>query len=205
MIGASRGTGAEVVRQAAAAGHDVIAVSRSGAGATGPGVTVAAADALDIEEVRGVVDGADAVVVTVGGSSGDRSRPRAAVTENVVTAMQEAGIRRLIVHSTYGAGGSATHAPLPVQLLIRTVLARALADHDAQEEVVRASGLDWTIVRPVGLTDAPASGVYLAVPSDDRTPLGSRIARADVAEYIVGALGDPGTIRQALTLAPRRT
>ena len=145
------------------------------------------------------VAGADAVVVTVGGAKG-QSRHRAQVTRSVVAAMQDAGVRRLIVQSSLGVGDSMQLMPGPARLFARVVMATALADHAEQEAVVAESGLDWTVVRPGGLSSGPATGDYLAQESADGRPMKGMIARADVAAHIVSILDDPATFGRALAL-----
>jgi kynurenine 3-monooxygenase len=81
----------------------------------------------------------------------------------------------------------------PARLFAKAVLGKALADHAEQEAAVTASGLDWTIVRPGGLGDGPATGDYLAQDTAGATPMKSRISRADLAGYIISILDDPAT------------
>ncbi len=198
VVGGNSGTGAQVVRMAAEAGHEVTCLSRSG-GAGVEGVRDLKGDALDPETARAAVTGADAVVVTVGGSTGS-NRNRAEVTRSVIAAMREAGVRRLILQSSLGVGDSMELMPGPARVFARAVLGRALADHAEQEATAAASGLDWTIVRPGGLTDSPATGSYVAQETADGRPMKARIARADVAGHIVRILDDPGTFGRAIAL-----
>lgn len=199
VVGGSSGTGAQVVKLAAQQGHDVSCVSRSGATELPDGVRDIKADALETDAIRSAVAGADAVVVTVGGAKG-QSRHRAQVTRSVVAAMQDAGVRRLIVQSSLGVGDSMQLMPGPARLFARVVMATALADHAEQEAVVAESGLDWTVVRPGGLSSGPATGDYLAQESADGRPMKGMIARADVAAHIVSILDDPATFGRALAL-----
>ncbi|HWS31956.1 MAG TPA: NAD(P)H-binding protein [Actinoplanes sp.] len=120
VIGGNSGTGAQVVRLAAQVGHQVTCLSRSGFSAAPEGVHDVRGDALDDEVVRAAVAGADAVVVTVGGTSGS-GRHRTQVTSAVIAAMQSAGVRRLIVQSSLGVGDSMELMPAPARLLARTV------------------------------------------------------------------------------------
>lgn len=199
VVGGSSGTGAQVVKLAAQKGHDVSCVSRSGATELPDGVRDIKADALETDAIRSAVAGADAVVVTVGGAKG-QSRHRAQVTRSVVAAMQDAGVRRLIVQSSLGVGDSMQLMPGPARLFARVVMATALADHAEQEAVVAESSLDWTVVRPGGLSSGPATGDYLAQESADGRPMKGMIARADVAAHIVSILDDPATFGRALAL-----
>lgn len=188
-----------MVKLAAQKGHDVSCVSRSGATELPDGVRDIKADALETDAIRSAVAGADAVVVTVGGAKG-QSRHRAQVTRSVVAAMQDAGVRRLIVQSSLGVGDSMQLMPGPARLFARVVMATALADHAEQEAVVAESGLDWTVVRPGGLSSGPVTGDYLAQESADGRPMKGMIARADVAAHIVSILDDPATFGRALAL-----
>ena len=202
MVGGSRGTGAQVVRLAMAAGHEVTSVSRSGTSphpGVGRDVTV---DALDADVLRKAGAGADAVVLTVGGAKGS-DRHRAEVTKSIIQAMRLAGVRRLIVQSSLGVGDSLELMPAPARVFARTVLASALADHAEQEAAGAASGLDWTVVRPGGLSDGPATGAYVAQETTEGRPMKGRISRADVAAHIVRILDDPATFGRALAMGSR--
>jgi len=199
VVGGNSGTGAQVVRLAAEAGHAVTCLSRRGGGTSSSQVRDVIGDATDAAVVRSAVEGADAVVVTVGGSAG-ADRNRAVVTRSVIAAMHAAGVRRLIVHSSLGVGDSMSLMPAPVRVLARTMLGKALADHAEQEAAVEASGLDWTIVRPGGLTDDPATGSYVAQATSEGRPMKNRISRADVAVHILKVLEDPTSYGQALAM-----
>lgn len=195
IIGGSQGTGAQLASLAQEAGHEVTVLSRSGRGPAG--VRAVAGDASDSTAAAEAVAGADAVVVTVGGAKGV-SRQRAAVTETVTRAMRDAGVRRLVVQSSLGAGDSAAQMPAPLRLLMRVVLAKALADHNEQEALVRNSGLDWTVLRPTGLTDKEPTGTWKALTTDDDGRLGGSIPRRDLAACMLQVLSDNSTVGKAL-------
>lgn len=198
VIGGSQGTGARLAALALEAGHEVTVVSRSGRGPAG--TRVVTGSATDPEVVRPAVDGADAVVVTVGGAKGAR-RQRTEVTRSVVEAMSGTGARRLIVQSSLGAGDSGTQMPLPLRLLMKVVLAAPLADHDAQETAVRESGLDWTVVRPTGLTDKTGTGRWRAHEVGDGGRLGGTIPRADLAAYLLEVVSDDSLVGRAVGIS----
>lgn len=196
IVGGSRGTGARLAALAHEAGHEVVAVSRRGI-APVPGVQAVAGDAGDPAVAARAVEGADAVVVTVGGAKGT-PRHRAAVTRSVVAGMQASGARRLVVQSSLGAGDSAAQLPVLVRGLTRLVLGRALADHDEQESAVTGSGLDWTIVRPAGLTNGPATGDWRAAEVTRGAKGFGSISRADLAACLLGVVQDGATVGKAL-------
>lgn len=195
VIGASGGTGVRLVEQGQARGHDMVAVSRRGTDV--PGATNIAGDALDPSILREALDDADAVVLAIGGAKGS-PRHRERVTAAVLDALAEDSDARVVVHSSLGVGDSDRFLPPGVRVLIKAALGRALADHGAQESLVRASGRPWTIVRPGGLTDGPRTGEFLAV--ERPAPLQSRISRADVAEFILDSLENPHAAGRAYAL-----
>ena len=197
VIGGSKGTGAQLAGLARDARHEVTVLSRSGTAPTG--VTGSATDAVAAREA---VTGADAVVVTVGGAKGVRHQ-RAQVTRAVIAAMREAGVRRLVVQSSLGAGDSASQLPRPLGTITKLMLMLPLADHDEQEAAVRRSGLDWTVLRPTGLTDKPATGSWQALRVGDPGTLRSSIPRADLAACMLDALGDDATIGAFLGASSR--
>lgn len=76
----------------------------------------------------------------------------------------------------------------------------ATADKRRMEDVVRASGLDWTIVRPPRLTDGPRTGTYRTA-TDRNVRGGLRLSRADLADYVLRCLTDRGPTRAAISIA----
>lgn len=187
IVGGSQGTGWHLAKLALAAGHEVRVVSRSGRAPDG--AEALAGDATDRAFTLEALRGSDAVVVTVGAAKGVRHQ-RALVTRAVVAAMQEAGVRRLLVQSSLGAGRSAAQVPVLLRWVIRAALAKPLADHNEQEAAVMASGLDWTIIRPTGLTEKPPIGTWRALEESDEGRLGGTIPRADLAAYMLQLLQD---------------
>ncbi len=196
VVGASSGTGRLVVEQGAARGDDLVAVSRSGTAYRG--VTNVSGDANQpaiLAEAIG--DGADAIVVAVGGASGtDRNRTR--VTEAVLNALPHGWPGRVVVHSSLGAGDSGRFLPQPMRAFTSVVLARALADHTEQEQLVMSSGLAWTIVRPGGLRNTSATGNLAVLEEPGR--FAAVISRADVAAFILDCVHDPHTAGHAYAL-----
>lgn len=195
IVGGAKGTGAQLATLAIEAGHVVTVVTRSGTVPEGADRVLGSAS--DPAVARLAVTGADAVVVTVGGAKGV-AHNRAAVTRTVIEQMKQVGVRRLLVQSSLGAGGSAQQMPLALRLPMKLVLAKPLADHEEQEAAVMASGLDWTIVRPSGLTDKPATGSWQALEISEPCTLRGTIPRTDLAACMLEVLEDDATIGSAL-------
>lgn len=193
IFGATGGTGRHLVEQAYALGHEVTAFTRNPARLEPfEELEVVRGDVLDPAAVSRAVRGQDAVIVALGGRASGDCRVRSEGTANVVRAMLEHGVRRLIAVSSFGVGDSRKGLMGYVAWLL---LREALLDHERQEEVVRGSGLDWTIVRPTGLTNEPRTGRYKV-----GTPGRGRIPRADVADFILRELKENAYVHQAPVL-----
>lgn len=201
VFGATGSVGRHVVGQALAQGHRVTAFTRRPESVEPrPGLEVVAGDVLDPLAVRAAVDGRDAVVVALG--DGRRGGVREAGTRTVVDAMTATGVRRLVCQSTLGAGDSRGNLDLVWKhLMFGLLLRRAYADHQRQEEVVRGSGLEWTLVRPAAFTDGPATGDYREGfgPDDRSTTL--KISRADVAHALLRQVAHPADSGRAVGIS----
>ena len=106
-------------------------------------------------------------------------------TRILIDAMRESGVRRLVTVTGLGAGDSRGHGGFLYDAIIfPLVLKRVYDDKDVQEQMIRASGLEWTIARPGLLTSGPATGQAraLADPKDWRA---GSVSRADVADFLV--------------------
>jgi len=185
VIGASGGVGLAAVQALRAEGHEATAFVRDASRLPeGLGAAVVQGDVMDAGAVLAAIPGHDAVMVALGMP---RGRPTAedvcsTGTAHVVAGMQAAGVRRLLVVTTLGLGDSKAKAPLLFRAVMATILKKQIADKERQEAVVRASGLDWTLVRPVGLSAKPATGDWLADVSKVRA---MQVSRADVAGAMV--------------------
>ena len=115
-------------------------------------------------------------------------------TRILVDAMKDAGVKRLIAVTGLGAGDSRGHGGfLYDALAFPLLLKRVYDDKDAQERIIRSSGLDWTIVRPGLLTNSPATGQYRVLTASKDWRFGI-ISRADVADFIVRQIDDRALI-----------
>ncbi|MFI6325591.1 NAD(P)-dependent oxidoreductase [Nonomuraea sp. NPDC050556] len=191
VFGATGGTGRQVVEQALAAGHEVTVVARDPARVPErERVTVIIGDALTPEPWRTEVKGQDAVLSCLG--STDRRHPTTVYsdgTANILTAMRDGGVRRVICLSSAGLE-IAPDTPLGQRLVTRLVIQRlyrhGYADMARMErDMAAAHDLDWTVVRPPMLTDGPLTGNYQ----------GGSISRADLAHYLLTLLTDESTYR----------
>jgi putative NADH-flavin reductase len=192
VIGASQGIGLETVKCALAGGHQVRAFARGAAGIAidDNKLSKIAGDALDAAAVGAAVAGADAVIETLGAPktamavlAGTTLFSKA--TRILIDAMRAAGVRRLVAVTGMGAGDSRGHGGfLYDALMFPLVLKRVYDDKDVQEQMIRASGLEWTIARPGLLTGGAATGRMRVLAEAKDWQVGS-VTRADVADFLV--------------------
>jgi len=222
IIAATGGVGRQVLCQALDAGHDVTAVARDPAklppevlAAGAARVVTADLASSDAQALERAVAGADAVLSALGPHNNADAGIAAPGTAAIITAMRAAGVRRIVAISAAPVATTPSPGrPNPPRhdpgdgFLMRHVgvrIAKALFGkvyHDlaAMEDLLRESGLNWTILRPPGLTDKPLTGHYCtAVGRNVRG--GFRIPRADVAHYMLAAAGQPETIGQIIGIA----
>jgi putative NADH-flavin reductase len=197
VFGGTGTVGRLVVEQAVEQGHEVTLLTRDRARVGPPParVHVVEGDVFDARAIAPVIAGHDAVVVTLGG--GRKGGVRARGTAAIIEAMRATGVRRLVVQSLIGVGDSREQLNFFWKRLMFGLLLRgAFADHVEQERLTRASGLDWTIVRPGSFTDGPRTGSYRrGFGPQEKTSL--KVSRADVAEFVVEQLTDDTWLRKA--------
>ncbi len=217
IVAATGGIGKHLVQQAVAAGHEVTAVARRPRDLP-PGVRTVAVDFAqpDLEALASAVRGADAVLSGLGPRD-----PRADVgitsrgTRAIVAAMQAEHVRRIIIVSAAPVGP----VPVPGQptppkhdpgdgffmrhlgsRFARALFGKHYADLALTEQILRESGLEWTVSRPPKLNDKPLSGRY-------RTALnrnikgGFSVPRADVAHHMLRMVDQPETVKQIVGVA----
>jgi uncharacterized protein YbjT (DUF2867 family) len=166
VVGATGGSGRAAVAALLADGHHVTAFSRSADRLADEfeGVATINGDVMDRDDVDLAVAGHDAVIVTLGITEnpirvrtlGPKHTPidvRSTGTGNVIDAMRAHDIDRLVVQSSYGVGPTRELLRLSDRLFFALVAKPQIADTETQERLVRTSGLDWTLVQPVHLTD----------------------------------------------------
>ena len=206
VIGSTGPQGREFVAQALAAGHAVCAFARNPAALQpAPGLEVVRGDVFDQHSLDVAARGQDAAVSMLGVSFAAARRPTNVFsqgTRNLIAALKAAGVRRLIVQSSFGVGDSRRDAGLLERVFYALLLRGAYADKVLQEQAVRESGLDYTIVRPTRLTTAAGAGRYTARVGPGPVP--SSIARADVARFILDALGTREYVGKTVSLEADR-
>jgi uncharacterized protein YbjT (DUF2867 family) len=198
IIGGTGKVAREIIRQLHTRGDEPVAIFRNAdrsdeLAELGAVPVVLDIESASVEELAEALAGADAVVFSAGAGGGDPARTRAVDFEGAVTAIAAAAraeVSRFVIVSAIGAGGP--ELPGEPGDSMRPYYE---AKHDA-DVALSESSLDWTIVRPGGLTDEPATG---RVTVGEHVESGT-IPRADVAAFVIAALDDARTIRAAWEL-----
>jgi uncharacterized protein YbjT (DUF2867 family) len=196
VFGANGQTGRLLTRRALDIGHSAVALTRrpDDFPFADPHLSIARADVRDHSSLVEAVRGADAVVPTLGVPFSTRPIDTYSLgLRNIVDAMRSTGVRRLVVVSSTGAYPYPNRKGTPLALrfvepvVTRTIGKTTYDDQRRMEDIVRASGLDWTIVRPSGLFDLAEPTNYVAGEVD---PIGGFTARIDLADYMIELAGD---------------
>lgn len=201
VFGATGGTGTQLVRQALAAGHEVVAVVRDPARLqvpAGPGLRVVRAGVTDPAAIVPAVEHADAVVSALGPRGRGPTTVCSDAAASILAAMAKTGVTRLAAVSAGGAfadPGDGLLIRLVVKPLLQRVFREGYADVALMEERIRASGTSWTIVRAPRLTSGPHRGRYRTAID---AQVGRSLSRADLADAILAGLGDERTVGHVL-------
>jgi putative NADH-flavin reductase len=200
VLGATGGTGKEIVRQAVERGHRVTALVRSPErlGFLADRITVRRGDLLKVSDLQDILQDQHAVLSAFG--------PRVPIAKSeehllrdfaaaLTEAMFQTGVKRVIVESSAFLFKNSIMPPAHV--VGKLLFPRAVLDFEAMEKVLRGSQLDWTLVRPPRLTDGPRSGTY-RTREGHLPPFGFLISRANVADLFLKVLEDPGTVGKIL-------
>lgn len=205
VFGASGGTGSSFIEQALATGHAVTAVVRDPARLTiepHERLAVVTANVMDPASIIPAIEGAEAIVNTVGPHGIGPTTVQRDAIRSILTAMRQVGARRLLHvsgSSTVDDGESAYMRYLVKPLARATFLRNSCADMRDAESQIRAGGLDWTIFRPPALNSKPPRGYRMAI--DRNLPHGFSVTRADLAACMVAVLGDPAIVGRHVGVA----
>ncbi len=205
IVGASGALGRELVAQALAGGHRVTALVRRPErfGLRHPNLDVVSGDVLDPAAVDTAVAGQEAVVSALGHKRWLRpTRILSTGTANVLAAMARHGVRRFVCVTSLGVGDSWWRMGLWYTLFVLPVILQFYFwDKLRQERLVRASALDWTIVRPGALTNGRPRSRWRVGGAIGNPLWTARIARADVARFLLDEAAHPHHLRETVAVA----
>jgi putative NADH-flavin reductase len=204
VFGATGSIGRLAVQKTLEDGHEVTAFARNPGEQTANHhkLTLYSGDATDKAVAASAIKGHNAVIVTLGAGKSRNSIIRSAGTMNVIRGMQIHGVERLICQSTLGAHESWSNLNFFWKRIMFGLLLRPVFhDHELQESLVRASGLNWTIVRPGAFTDGPATNAFKEDFSPTDRSLNLKISRADIAVFLSKQLSDLRYMHQAVGIS----
>jgi putative NADH-flavin reductase len=186
IFGSTGGTGKELVKQGLELDYEVTAFARTPEKLDEfkhEKLKIVCGDVFNYKDVEKAIIGQDAVLSALGNPTLKPNNTTSEGTRNIVKAMQTHNVRRFICETSLGVGDSREQAGFFFsKIIIPILLKNAIADKEIQEQIVRESDLDWTIVRPGGLKDSPKTSKYRT--GLDKSISGN-ISRADVAEFML--------------------
>ncbi len=209
LFGATGGTGRRVLEEGLARGHAFrclvrrpATLDRAAYTETAERLVVVAGDTADDSAIAATLAGCDAVLITLGNANRKPNTELSDGTDRIVKAMQACGLRRLVAITSLGCGDSLAQVPGFVfrELIVKRLAREIWADKNRQEAVIRASGLDWTLLRPGGLTKADTHD-WRALPASAPLDKATRmIPRAAVARAMIDCLEDAALVGETVTL-----
>ncbi|MEM8859139.1 MAG: NAD(P)-binding oxidoreductase, partial [Chloroflexota bacterium] len=191
ILGATGQTGLLVAHEALKKEIDVVALARTPEKVTLQhdqlSIVKTEISNLDSTDVIDQLKTCGHVIIALGSTKLRGDAIRSDGTKAMLAALKNNGLSpRVWCISSAGTGDSYDQMPLPGKMIVRTFLRWVIQDHDLQEQAIRASGLPYTILRPTGLTNNPATHNYTV--TGDAKLTTSQISRADVAHYLVSQL-----------------
>jgi putative NADH-flavin reductase len=206
IFGATGASGTILTGQALAAGHDVTAIVRDPGRLAVPAqlrLRIVTASVMDPASIAPALEGTDAVISAIGPRGTGPTTVIQDSVRSIIQAMEKTGIRRFVeVSGSIAAdeGESSYMRYLVKPVARRTFLRHVCADMRAGEAEIRASDLDWTILRPPALTDKNATGTY-RIAIDRNLPHGFTISRGDLAACVLALLDDPAVVHRHIAIA----
>lgn len=204
VFGATGNIGQQVVQQALEQGHEVTAFARNPLklDIKHPKLILFQGDVMDSVRVEQALKGQEIVVCTLGSGQKLSGTVRSQGTQNIILGMKKCGMKRLICQTTLGVGESWGSLNFYWKyIMFGFILRNVFADHQRQEEMVKNSGLEWTIIRPGAFIDGERTGQYRhGFPGTDQTSQ-LKITHADVADFILKQLVDDFYLYQAPSLS----
>jgi len=212
VIGGSHGVGSNVVERALELGYIVTVYSRN------PGrldidhenLRHHPGNVLDASSLREAVKNQDAIICALGLPTRLAIGPPFAGTSyilsgginNILQAMAAENVERLMCVTAIGTADSAKQCTLFARLSLRVGLRWLFKEKDRQEELIKSSGLDWTIIRPTALTNGRERGnKETKVGEKLRSGILTQVSRPDVAAVMLKMIDDPKSYQKAYVIS----
>lgn len=203
IFGATGGTGQQLVKQALEQDDYVTAFVRNPdkLNYSHKNLTVLKGDVLNVEDVNNAIQNQDVVMCSLGMPAFDKSSLRTDGTKNIIRAMKNHGVDRLICQSSLGFGDSKDVLPWHMKyIIVPLILKNAFKDHECQEAIIAESNLNWTIVRPGNMTNGKKTSRYkFGFNALDKIKL--KISRADVADFMLRQINNTLHLHQKVGIS----
>ncbi|WP_406326883.1 NAD(P)-dependent oxidoreductase [Streptomyces sp. NBC_00203] len=209
VLGATGNIGSHLTKEALSQGHEVVAYVRN-PDAVRPqaGLTVVQGSLDDRSAMAKAFAGSDAVISAIGVAL--RAKKPIDLMQRtlpvITAAAQDAGVERFVLVSAFGVGDTAAKASFLGRLVYRTVVAAIFKDKELSEKSLPASGLNWTIVHPVNLKEAPAAPAATVKRLEQvaKVPGLPTLPFANVASALVDIAGDRGLAGQRVLVTTEK-
>lgn len=203
IFGATGGTGRFLVKQGLEKGYTITAFVRdlNGLKIKHKNLSIIQGNVLNAEDVENAVKGQNVVISVLGNKASSALwKPNTIISDgvrNIISGMKKYKVKRLLFVASFGVNEEIF---LPEKIVIKTVLKSIFADIPKQEQLIKKSGLDWTLVHPARLVDTPGTGEYNM---GEHLPLGlfSKISRADVADFLLKNVDSTNFICKTVTIS----
>lgn len=208
VLGATGATGRQVIAQALAQGDQVVAYVRDPQGiAAKPGLKVVVGPLSDAAALKAAISGTGAVLVCLGTH---KMKPVDLLQKSmplIVRAMKEVDVARLVLLSAYGVGETALTAGFLARIVYKTMVPAIYRDKELSEALLPGSGLKWTGIYPVGLTNGPLTDAVEVRPMAQVRKVSGLppVSRANVARAMLDAARNDQTIGQKLLVSSKRS
>jgi putative NADH-flavin reductase len=199
LLGATGPSGQELLKKAIEKGYEVSVLVRDPAKLkpTTESINIIKGDVSDVQLLREAASGCEVVISALG--TGKSLKSNGLITmavSNLIPVMKEKNISRLIMISAFGVGETFKQANFIQRLIFKTFLRNIYADKKRGDELVRNSGLEWTLVYPTLLTNKTYSGKYTTGEKLKMKGM-PKIARADLAEFMINEIKDRNYVRKS--------
>ncbi|KAJ3125989.1 hypothetical protein HK098_007994 [Nowakowskiella sp. JEL0407] len=180
----TRGVGKEFVKLALADGHNLTILARNVPPASDftndkqENLLIVHGNALDKESLAKVIAGQDIIFCSLGALAGSGDNVCSLSAPLIVETMNELGVSKLIVVTSYGCGDSWAEIPFFIKPMFFGAIGATLKEKTIQEDIILKSNLEYMVIRPTSLKDGPPDGNYSFGPIR-----GKQISRGNVALF----------------------
>ncbi|MEO8821539.1 MAG: SDR family oxidoreductase [Ginsengibacter sp.] len=206
VFGATGDTGSEVVKQGLEKGYQITAIVRTPSefDLKHKHLKVMKGDVLQPTTFEKEISGNDAVISCLGnGSSTKPTTVYSIGTKNIISAMNNAGVKRLICMSAKDLDADKEMGffrRIFIKQIFQKIMKETFSDMRLMEKEVEASNIDWTIMMPPRLKNKPRTGKYRIAVNSYLTH-SETIARADVAAYMLSIIKSRKTFKSKVDIA----